>query len=431
MCRTPGSGFICLVVLLCKVCWCGDAQEIHAYPFFKGTVSGTLETLDNKALFGGTFSGNFIEASGSISFLENDQSHSVVAHSLWVEVNHQRRLFIKAGYFPEQASAAAFFPLLNFFQATLFSDTIRWGGSFYPDSTTLAQVKFAHGPFSFKASINPFESAWTVIDLDDPFFPDRQIPQKLNFGAYLGTYTLNKTNIAEPEWSWFMLRETPEYSLEAAWQGVNLDARIIYFNGLDRSISLEPNIVLNTYPYATYDFSLVPRRSSISVLGAAVSLPIQDLTLYGEASHTWNQLLSSKTRKLAGTRIVYPPASADSIDAAVGALWSLPWLPLRLVAEGRYAWLTRAAGDLEAPTLSRAASMALEASFFSGALTATPLFIVSLKDGSRAYSAKAAYAFESGFKLWFLWMQCQGDPDSELGQYSGSPILRLGVDWAM
>jgi hypothetical protein len=153
--------------------------------------------------------------------------------------------------------------------------------------------------------------------------------------------------------------------------------------------------------------------------------------LYAEASHTWNQLLGSKTRKFVGTAIAYPPIGVDSLDLTGGAIWALPWFQARLIAEGRYAWLTRAPKESDAPTLSRAASAALEGSFFSGVLTVTPLLMVSLKDGSRAYSAKASYAFEAGFKLWFLWMQCHGDTDSELGQYRSFPIFRLGIDWAM
>lgn len=429
--KISGSSFFCLVALLSMLQYPGYSQEAFAYPFFKGTVSGTQEGLDFNAILGGAFSDRFIDASGSLSFLDNDKSESLVVDALWLELNYERLLYLKFGYFPELTSVSSIFPLLNVFQAPLFSDIVRWGGSFYPLSTMLAQLKIVHGAYSIKASVNPFEPAWTVISMDDYFFPTKQIPQSLDFGTYLGTYALHEARIEEPSWSWFDLAEVPEFSLEVAWQGLSFDVRILYFNGVDRTVSLEPNIVPNTYPFATYDFTLIPRRSSLSMLGASISVPLHELTLYSELTHTWNTLLISKTSRIAGTSIVFLPVSVDSLDISGGVLWSMPWLPIRIMAEGRYAWLTRTSEDLEPSSLGRAVSMGIDWSLFSDFFTLTPLFIVSLKDGSQAYSAKAMFAFNSGFKIWFLYMQCNGDAESELGQYRGAPIIRVGVEWSI
>jgi len=425
------TSFCILSLLWLAIQQGGYTQEAYVFPFFKGSVSGNLETLDFNAIAGGTLLGNAVELTGSFSFLEKDKVDSLSATSLWVEFNYERRMFLKLGYFPEQASILSFFPLLNVFQPAIFSDTVRWGGTNYPASTTLTQIKYVQGALSILANFNPFEPEWTVFALDDPFFPDDQIPQEVNLGSFLGTYTLNQAQVEDPEWLWFDVRNIPEYSLEAKWQGSLLDARVLYYYGDDRQVSLEPNIILNTYPFATYDFILIPRRSTLSVLGAGMAIPLNEITLYSEIAYTWNKLLVSKNRKLSGTAIVFPTISVDLLEVSGGGIWSMPWIPVRIIAESRYAWLTRTSEDLELPALTRAASLAMESSLFSGIITLTPVVAISLLDGSQAYSAKASWSFENGFKLWCLWMQCNGAQDSELGQYREVPIIRIGIDWAL
>ncbi len=407
------------------------AQESFSYPFFKGSVSGNLEELAVNAVAGGMFSNSFLKASASLGFLNEGQSGAVRLDAAWAEYNHSWQWYFKLGYFSEQASAATIFPLLDVFQARLFSDTVRWGGAVVPDSNTLAQFRFVRGAFSFKANCNPFEPQWSVMRIDDHFFPSDIIPLELDLGSFLGIYTLNDLDLEAPDWSSFDIRPIPEFSLEASWQGSALDARLIYFQGADRSVALQPFISLNTYPYATYDFSLVPIRSDVSILGASMTLPVKEFTFFTEIAYTWNDLLISGTRKIVDLKMTFPAVSVDHVEISSGTMWSMPWLPIRFVAEGRYAWLTRADEDLDLETLSRAASMAMEWTMFSEALVLSPLALVSLKDGSQAYSVKATWSVHTGFKIWALWMHCNGDPGSELGRYRESDILRLGVDWAM
>jgi len=408
-----------------------SAQESFSYPFFKGTVSGNLEELAVNAVTGGLFSNSFLETSASLCFLNEGQSGAVRLDVAWAEYNHSWQWYLKLGYFPEQASVATIFPLLDVFQARLFSDAVRWGGAVVPDSNTLAQFRYVCGSFSFKANCNPFEPEWSVMRIDDHFFPNDIIPLELDLGSFLGIYTLNGLDLAAPDWSSFDIRPIPEFSLEAAWQGSTLDARLLYFQGADRSVALQPFISLNTYPYATYDFLLVPIRSDVSILGASMTLPVKEFTFFTEIAYTWNDLLISGTRKVVDLAITYPAMSVDHVEISSGTMWSMPWLPIRFVAEGRFAWLTRADEDLDLETLSRAASMALEWTMFSEALVLSPLALVSLKDGSQAYSVKATWSVHPGFKIWALWMQSNGDQDSELGRYREADNLRLGVDWAM
>jgi hypothetical protein len=412
-----------------------EALAFHCYPFFSGMASGDASGVDFDARLGFHAANPELEAVASMRFLSLGSHKAFEVGEIWTEINYKRAGFVKIGYFPETASVATVFPLLNVFQSSLFSDLFRSGGKAPAVSTAFAQFRLALGPFSFKASAAPFEPAWTVIGLDDPFFPRNDIPTELDLGPFLGTYTLYETEILDTGFDADAIRVAPEICLEAAWQNSVFDARLLYFHGFDRNVTLAPTLTLNINPFATYDLDFTPLRTEISVLGANTAVPLKDITLYAETSFRWNSLLLSGERRITGLAATVDAISVNRFSGLAGFLWNLPWgnelFRVRAVGEARVDWNFRKGIPVEAPSMSRIGSLGAEIGLFSERLILSPMFLASLQDGSWACMGKLEWSLRDEFKLWLIGCVFNGKPDSDFGDYSALRVLKAGVAWSI
>ncbi len=421
-----------ILVGLFIICLASLSAEVDPpYAFFSGIMSADTKEVSANAVLGFRQNGDNLDWEASLGLYNSGQVNNVSLRRFWAQAIIYGTVFLKFGYFPESASIAGLFPQLNPFQASLLSDQLRWGGELEKQSDFFAQFRFVAGAFSIKGSFAPFDPPWLVMSLDDPFFPVHSIPQEADLGAFLGIYTLNQARIEAAPWKPFIARTKAETAVELAWQGEGFDLRLLYFNGADRRTTLIPSSSINLYPYHTYDFMLKPVRSDIQLLGAGLSLPINELSLYAESSYVWGRLNLVEEFSASGLVFSMKTIEAEELGVTAGALWSLPWLPVRLMSEMKTGWILKAAEKTITPTLSRLLSGGALVSLFSGRLELSPLTIISLTDGSGAILTKAEWKLRDEYSLWILGLAFSGDPETEFGQFGSKPFFRLGFDWSL